>query len=61
MRSRRPCATGGLYLNFPGMGEVGEELEHSAHGGGYGRLAKLKIEWDPDNLFRMNSNVAPTV
>lgn len=25
----------------------------------FGRLAELKAEWDPDNLFRNNQNVEP--
>ena len=54
-------STGGLYLNFPGMGEEGEELVRAAYGEGYRRLVELKNRWDPDNLFRMNQNIEPTV
>ena len=53
-------STGGLYLNFPGLGEEGEELVRSAYGAGYERLVRLKREWDPDNLFRMNQNIEPS-
>lgn len=49
----------GLYLNFPGMGEEGEELVRSAYGDTYGRLAEVKARWDPNNLFRMNQNIRP--
>ncbi|MFC6731794.1 BBE domain-containing protein [Haladaptatus sp. YSMS36] len=27
----------------------------------YDRLVALKNEWDPDNRFRMNQNISPTV
>ena len=53
-----PAATGQLYLNFErgdGQGDVvagfGEEK--------YRRLAALKQEYDPENLFRGNHNIAP--
>ena len=52
---------GGLYLNFPGFGEEGEELVRSATGQeNYDRLVELKSEYDPTNLFRLNQNVKPT-
>jgi hypothetical protein len=50
--------TGGVYLNFePGTGESDVRA-------GYGdikrrKLAALKHQWDPDNLFRSNHNLAP--
>jgi hypothetical protein len=53
-----PASTGGVYLNFePGT----EESDVRA---GYGdtkmqRLAALKQQWDPENLFRSNHNLAP--
>jgi hypothetical protein len=28
-------------------------------GENYGRLVEVKNAWDPDNLFRLNMNVAP--
>jgi FAD/FMN-containing dehydrogenase len=52
-------ATGGLYLNFPGFLEEGEELVRASLGGNYARLAALKARLDPDNLFRRNANVVP--
>ncbi|MFC6731482.1 BBE domain-containing protein [Haladaptatus sp. GCM10025707] len=27
----------------------------------YDRLVALKNKWDPDNLFRLNQNIKPTV
>jgi FAD/FMN-containing dehydrogenase len=52
-------STGGLYLNFPGLGEEKEALVRAGYGANYDRLAALKATYDPDNLFRMNLNVAP--
>lgn len=51
---------GGLYLNFPGLGEEGEDLVRSAYGSTYDRLVDVKNRWDPENLFRMNQNIEPT-
>jgi len=52
-------STGGLYLNFPGLGEEKEELVRAGYGANYDRLATLKAKYDPANLFRMNLNIPP--
>jgi len=52
-------STGGLYLNFPGFGEDNEALVRAGYAGNYDRLAELKTKYDPENLFRMNQNIAP--
>jgi FAD/FMN-containing dehydrogenase len=52
-------STGGLYLNFPGFGEEKDQLVRAGYGANYDRLAALKAEYDPGNLFRMNLNIAP--
>lgn len=53
---------GSLYLNFPSFGEEGEELVRSAAGrANFDRLVTLKDEYDAENLFRLNQNIAPTV
>jgi FAD/FMN-containing dehydrogenase len=54
-----PHSTGGLYLNFPGLGEEKEELVKAGYGANYERLAALKAKYDPENLFRMNLNITP--
>lgn len=53
-------STGGLYLNFPGLGEEKEELVKAGYGANYERLRKLKAKYDTTNLFRMNLNVPPS-
>jgi FAD/FMN-containing dehydrogenase len=52
-------STGGLYLNFPGLGEEKEALVRAGYGANYERLAALKAKYDPTNLFRMNLNIPP--
>jgi len=52
-------STGGLYLNFPGLGEEKDDLVRAGYGVNYDRLAQLKAKYDPENLFCMNLNIAP--
>ena len=52
-------STGGIYLNFPGLGEEKEELVRAGYGVNYDRLAALKARYDPANLFCMNLNITP--
>jgi FAD/FMN-containing dehydrogenase len=53
-----PHATGGVYVNF-----MPEEETLKSRPGAYGtnmeRLTQIKAKLDPDNLFRMNQNIAP--
>jgi FAD/FMN-containing dehydrogenase len=53
----RPYATGDVYLNF--TGDEGEGRTRAGYGEEYDRLAAVKAEWDPDNVFRQNHNVKP--
>lgn len=51
-------ATGGVYLNF--IGNEGEDRVRAAFGEEkYARLASIKGEWDPANVFRGNQNIKP--
>jgi len=52
-------STGGMYLNFAGLGEEKEALVRAGYGANYDRLTALKAKYDPTNLFRMNLNVTP--
>ena len=54
----RAHATGGAYLNF--LGDEGHRLR-SVFGSNYERLARVKAEWDPDNVFRGNLNLRPAM
>jgi FAD/FMN-containing dehydrogenase len=51
-------ASGGVYLNF--IGDEGEDRVRAAYGEEkYRRLAAIKGEWDPTNVFRGNQNIKP--
>jgi FAD/FMN-containing dehydrogenase len=54
----QPDLTVGRYLN--GMCEVGPDRTREIYGDGkLPRLRALKRTWDPDNVFRLNHNIAP--
>ena len=54
----RRFSTGGTYVNFLTEEEGGERIR-AAYGANYDRLVDVKTRWDPQNLFRMNKNIAP--
>ncbi|WP_246212254.1 FAD-binding oxidoreductase [Streptomyces abyssomicinicus] len=55
----RTFSDGGIYLNFPGFLEEGEQLVRESFGANYERLAAVKAAYDPGNLFRHNPNILP--
>ena len=58
----QPYSSGGVYVNYLGQEEdEGRERIRAAYEPAvYSRLADLKRRYDPDNLFRMNQNIAPS-
>ena len=55
-RDLREFSTGGTYVNFL-TEEEGDDRTRAAYRTNYPRLADLKAQWDPDNLFHTNKNV----
>jgi len=54
-------STGGVNVNFL-TGEEGDERVRAAYGAAnYKRLVELKNKYDPQNMFRLNQNIKPTV
>jgi hypothetical protein len=54
-----PFSSGGVYLNFPGFAEEGEEMLRASYGESYVRLQEIKAKYDPGNMFRSNFNIPP--
>lgn len=52
-----PWASGDVYLNF--IGDEGEERVAAGFGEHYQRLARVKAEHDPSNVFHLNHNIKP--
>ena len=50
-------SAGGAYINF--MMEEGQERVQAAFRDNYSRLAQVKGQYDPANLFRVNQNIRP--
>jgi FAD/FMN-containing dehydrogenase len=52
-----PYSAGGAYVNF--MMEEGQGRVRTTYRDNYSRLARVKAEYDPDNVFRVNQNIEP--
>ena len=53
-----PYSAGGAYVNFMGEGE-GQDRVRATYRGNYDRLARVKAQYDPTNVFQINQNVIP--
>ncbi len=54
-------STGGVNVNFL-TGEEGNQRVRAAYGSAnYERLVELKNKYDPQNMFRLNQNIPPSV
>jgi hypothetical protein len=62
-RAARPAArstsAAGGYVNIIGAEDPGRV--RAAYGGNYGRLARVKAVYDPENFFHFNNNIPPWV
>jgi FAD/FMN-containing dehydrogenase len=52
-----PHSAGGGYVNM--IMDEGEERVKAAYRENYGRLAQIKAQYDPQNLFHINQNIQP--
>jgi len=52
-----PYSSGGAYSNF--MMDEGQERVKASYKQNYHRLAKIKSNYDPKNLFSVNQNIKP--
>lgn len=52
-----PYSSGGAYLNF--IMNEGQDRIKASYKGNYDRLTKIKKQYDPNNLFRVNQNILP--
>ena len=53
----RPYMPGSVYVNE--LVDEGEERVREAYGPVYDRLATVKKQYDPDNVFHLNQNIRP--
>ena len=52
-----PYSAGGAYVNM--MMDEGQERVRASYRDNYDRLARIKAQYDPGNLFRVNQNIRP--
>jgi hypothetical protein len=57
-RAVHPYNMDGAYVNFM-MGDEDEGRVQATYGENYRRLALIKGQYDPNNLFRVNQNIVP--
>lgn len=50
--------TDGWYTNE--LGDESQQMQHGNYQGNFDRLLKVKKQYDPSNLFRLNTNIDPT-
>src|SRR4051812_36482909 len=54
-----PYSAGGGYVNFMGEGDAGQERVQATYRDNYDRLTRVKAQYDPQNVFRVNQNIRP--
>jgi FAD/FMN-containing dehydrogenase len=57
-KGMQPYVPGGVYANELGEDD-GDDRIRQAYAGNLDRLAAIKAQYDPNNLFRLNANIRP--
>jgi hypothetical protein len=47
----RPFGTGGVYINFSGLGDEADDLRDAVYRDSHRRLTEIRTAYDPDGLF----------
>ncbi|MCC7368431.1 MAG: FAD-binding oxidoreductase [Chloroflexi bacterium] len=58
-QAMQPFASGGVYVNYLEPGQDGTARIRAAYGPNYARLAAVKRQYDPTNVFQLNQNIPP--
>ena len=53
----KPYTLGAGYVNM--MMDDGQERARASYGDNYARLTRVKAQYDPENVFSVNQNIAP--
>jgi FAD/FMN-containing dehydrogenase len=56
-KASKPYASAGVYVNF--MTEDETDRVAAAYGSNFSRLAGIKKQYDPENVFHVNQNIKP--
>lgn len=57
-RDTEKYSPGGMYFNFPGFLEEGDDLLKQSFGTNYDRLRQVKAKYDPQDLFSYNLKIS---
>ena len=56
----QPFVSNHRYVNYYDTDDTGDDPARLAFGPNYERLRQVKTAYDPDNIFHVNTNIAPT-
>ena len=60
VEATRPHQTGYTFINFMEEAPSGDRVRAAYTPEDWDRLVDLKVQHDPDNLFRFNRNISPS-